>query len=89
MDLDRKLLYRIGTGWVFDVITKTGYKVERREGSKKEVEGFTRAFEIKQMDDKVLPVYDLKVPIGIIRKAMHILELYSKGKLAESNEQYF
>ena len=89
MNIDTTSLYRIGTGWVFDISTYTGYRVERegRSGRGK-VKSFTEAFKLKTVNSTVDIEYVIDSPIGVIRKAIHIVELHSEGKLEERSGKY-
>ncbi len=87
--IDSMSLYRIGTGWVFDVNTNTGYRVERTgETRRGKIKSFTKAFELRILGGVVTPTYILEVPMGVVRKAVHLAELYAKGKLEQRNGRY-
>ena len=67
-------LYKIGTDWVFSISNKTGYFVVR---SHHKVVRFKKAFTIN--DDNTTKF--MEVPIGVIRKASHLIELHKEGKI--------
>lgn len=80
-------LYKIGTGWLFDVDNMVGYKVERSGGSRNgEVKNFIEAFRIKNDDEKSDVNYSMEVPIGVVRKALQIIKVTSQGELKSDNE---
>jgi len=73
-------LYKIGTGWIFDADNKIGYRVERSgEPRKGRVESFIKAFTVTDNNGKLDINYDIEVPIGVVRKAIHILEVISSN----------
>ncbi len=83
---DYEDLYKIGTGWLYDAESKTGYKVNFRENGKKygaenrQVESFDEAFKIVVDGSNFDIQYKMEVPIGIVRRALHLNELrYREG----------
>lgn len=72
-----KHLCRIGREWIFDTVDYIGYRIlEEIVGDKAKIE---KAFEIK--DNEV--VYMIPVPVGVVRKALHLKRLKESGKLNE------
>lgn len=67
-------LYKIGTDWVFSISNQTGYFVVRNY---KKVVRFKKAFIINDNDT----IKFMEVPIGVIRKASHLIELHKEGKI--------
>jgi hypothetical protein len=83
-DISSASLYKIGTGWLFDVESKLGYKVNRVGGSRKEpIKDFVEAFQVVEGSNTSDIRYITKVPMGVVRKALHLLELKSKGELKD------
>ncbi len=78
--LNPKTLFKIGTDWVFDVATHTGYKVIR---SNNEVSDFITAFSIQANGNLSLSA-NTEVPAGVIRKAMHIIDMEIRGTLKKN-----
>lgn len=82
-------LYKIGTGWVFNMDTYTGYEVTRA-GNKRDsnVTGFIEAFNISKEGDSYNVRYEKEIPIGIIRKAIHLIELHESGELVKLGDKF-
>lgn len=75
-------LCKIGTGWVFDVNTGIGYRIQREQKT-----GVIQAFETAFAITNGNVTYKLEVPSGIVRKALHLLELQKAGKLEKIVQQ--
>lgn len=93
--LNGKTLYRIGTGWVYDVSTGIGYVVVRSDSgngknTRGKVEGFIEAFTITDGKDglEIATVDKSKVPLGVMRKAVSIYEKLKSGELKPRNVSY-
>lgn len=69
-------LCKIGTGWVFNINTGVGYRV-RRESRTGAIQAFEKAFSINNGTVD----YNLEVPSGVVRKALHLLDLSKAGRL--------
>lgn len=75
-------LYKIGTGWVFDINTYVGYKVVRKNNKADgDVQRFDKAFSLFKEADSWRVEYTQKVPMGTIRKAVQLMEKQDKGLL--------
>ncbi len=68
-------LYRIGSTWIFDANSCVGYQV--LFGADDIV--FEEAFQIAGNSEDVK--YYMEVPIGIVRRAFHIIKLKQDGLL--------
>ena len=92
MGIDKMSLYRIGTGWVFDVKNDIGYRVDREKGVRRgKIKRFVKAFYIvyDEGSEAYVPKYHLKnIPVGVVRKAVHIMDLYRRGELVQRNGIY-
>jgi hypothetical protein len=75
-------LYKIGSDWLFDSETLTGSKVIRA-GNKPDsaVKSFEKAFVVEFVGTEYNIDCLIAVPVGIIRKALHILKLKKDGAL--------
>lgn len=83
---DTDALIFIGSNWAFDVVRNVGYRVEKgRKRSNREWR-YLPAFHLIYTDDgKLVPIYAMLTPIGVIRKAMRLCELNSRGLLGAPN----
>lgn len=72
-------LYRIGSNWLFDINNKRGFKVTFNKKGKEEysVNEIIEAFELKDSYESEKKIKD--IPLGVIRRAKHIVELDNKG----------
>ena len=89
--INEKHLYRIGTGWVYEVSTNLGYKVIRSDDQKKtknNIIKFEPCFKVLLIQGELRIEADEEIPVGIIRKAFNLYELYAKGELKEHNAKH-
>lgn len=88
-DMEGKPLYKIGSNWVFDIDSYIGYRVIRQgKDTKSKVVGFSKAFEIHGEGDSYNVKYEEGVPIGIVRKAVHLIGLSESGELSKFGKQF-
>lgn len=82
-------LYKIGTGWVFNTDTCIGYKVVRA-GSQRDskVIGFSEAFKIRKEENNYNVDYGQEIPMGVVRKAIHLIELRDSGELVRLGDKF-
>ena len=73
-------LYRINRRWVFEVANNIGYNVISID--KKGMVKMEEAFRISGDGNKTVEYYK-NVPIGVVRKSLHLVELKEQGKLEE------
>ncbi len=73
-------LYRINKRWVFDVENNIGYNVVSID--KKGMAKMKEAFRISSDGNKTVEYYK-NVPIGVVRKSLHLVTLKEQGKLEE------
>lgn len=75
-------LFKIGSGWLFDVDNGIGYKVVREKGIEKD---FKLAFMITSISEHELEEEGvsstMEVPLGILRRAKHIARLRLNGRI--------
>ena len=91
-DADTTMIYKIGTGWVFDAEHNKGYIVERektKRGYKGRVVDFIPAFKLKKdTGNEYKSDIMIAVPAGILRKAVEIAQLKEQGKLEVRKRGY-
>lgn len=92
INVNTNMVYKIGTGWVFDADSNKGYIVERektKRGYNGKVVDFTHAFNIrKDANNGYRSEILIAVPAGILRKAVEIAQLKEQGKLEVRKRRY-
>ncbi len=74
---DGHKMYKIGNDWVFNLTEFIGYKlkVDKNDGT---VISYTKAFKLTKTPDGYSYDKYMSVPVGVLRKAIKIVENYQK-----------
>lgn len=84
MELAGHDLVKIGSCWLFDKDTLTGYRVKRAPGSPKtQIDGLIEAFRITRYNQDTPTISQtMPIPAGVMRKAMKYIEEYGNSREA-------